>query len=278
MSAGTFAAFSKFFQNTSKSPNGKVVQFVKAHNFHVERHCWFEVQIGEKSESMPVGTIHWGRRFLQLGIKFGHKWLRKRPYALCKSCRGWIGLQLLYLSFGSLQFKNLEKHGSNRAKRNFKRVDRDTRATSRATSSRHAEPPPGARTPRPASDRWSVRGVSRTEARYGCGGLGSRPVPRVPLPIAGRCTASPPLALRPAPAIAHTSLYLPCRVPCHDLVPLARKKLPSPPCARLLKRPPPLLARAPSRRRLPWMPHGELHPRLPSSPTRAAPHSFRTPL
>jgi hypothetical protein len=49
-------------------------------------------------------------------------------------------------------------------------------------------------------------------------------VPRVSLPIAGRCTASPPLALRPAPAAAHTSPYLPCRGPCHDLVPLARKE------------------------------------------------------
>jgi hypothetical protein len=59
---------------------------------------------------------------------------------------------------------------------------------------RHAKPPPGARTPRPASDRRSVRGVSRTVARYGCDGLGSRPVPRVSLPNAGRCSASPPLA------------------------------------------------------------------------------------
>jgi hypothetical protein len=45
MSAGTFAAFSKFFLNTSKSPNGKVVQFVKAHNFHVEWHCWFQCKL-----------------------------------------------------------------------------------------------------------------------------------------------------------------------------------------------------------------------------------------
>jgi hypothetical protein len=42
MSAGIFAAFSKFLLNTSKSPNGKVVQFVKGHNFHVEWHLRFE--------------------------------------------------------------------------------------------------------------------------------------------------------------------------------------------------------------------------------------------
>jgi hypothetical protein len=48
MSAGTFAALSKFSLNTSNSPNTKVVYFVEGHIFHVERHCWFEVQIGEK--------------------------------------------------------------------------------------------------------------------------------------------------------------------------------------------------------------------------------------
>jgi hypothetical protein len=87
------------------------VYFVKGHTFQVRWHCWFEVQIGKKFELTPVGTIHWSRGFLQLGIKFGHKWLRKRPCPLCKSCRGLLGLQLLYLSFGSLQFKNLEKNG-----------------------------------------------------------------------------------------------------------------------------------------------------------------------
>jgi hypothetical protein len=32
---GTFAVFSKFHQNTSKSTNMKVVQFVEGHNFNV---------------------------------------------------------------------------------------------------------------------------------------------------------------------------------------------------------------------------------------------------
>jgi hypothetical protein len=36
MSSGTFAAFSKFHLNTSKSTNTKVVQFVEGHNFHVD--------------------------------------------------------------------------------------------------------------------------------------------------------------------------------------------------------------------------------------------------
>jgi hypothetical protein len=35
----TFGTFSKIHLNISKSPIGKVVQFVEAHNFHVGRHC-----------------------------------------------------------------------------------------------------------------------------------------------------------------------------------------------------------------------------------------------
>jgi hypothetical protein len=42
MSPGTFAAFSKFHLNTSKSPNVKVVYFVEGHTFHVEWHLRFE--------------------------------------------------------------------------------------------------------------------------------------------------------------------------------------------------------------------------------------------
>jgi hypothetical protein len=41
VSAGTFAAFSKFHLNTSNSPNTKVVYFVEGHNFHVEWHLRF---------------------------------------------------------------------------------------------------------------------------------------------------------------------------------------------------------------------------------------------
>jgi hypothetical protein len=96
VSAGTFAAFSKFPLNTSKSPNTKVVHFVEGHNFHVEWHCLFELQIGEKFKSTPVGTIHWSRELLHLGIQFVQTWLRKRLYALCESGRGLGDLQLCY--------------------------------------------------------------------------------------------------------------------------------------------------------------------------------------
>jgi hypothetical protein len=93
VSAGTFAAFSKFSLNTPNSPNTKVVYFVEGHNFHVEWHRWFELQIGEKFKSTPVGTIHWSRELLHLGIQIVQKWLRKWPYALCKSDRGLGDLQ-----------------------------------------------------------------------------------------------------------------------------------------------------------------------------------------
>jgi hypothetical protein len=47
MSSGTFAAFSKFHLNTSKSTNMKVVQFVDGHNFHVDWHFKFWVEKDE---------------------------------------------------------------------------------------------------------------------------------------------------------------------------------------------------------------------------------------
>jgi hypothetical protein len=108
MSSGTFATFSKFPLNTSNSPNTKVVYFVEGHNFHVEWHCWFEVQIGEKCKSTPRITIHRHPENSQLGIQIVHKWLRKRPYAFYESCRGLGDLQLCYSPLGPLLFKNLE--------------------------------------------------------------------------------------------------------------------------------------------------------------------------
>jgi hypothetical protein len=48
MSSGTFATFSKFHLNTSKSPNTKVVQFVEGHNFHADWHFKF---FGKKAKN-----------------------------------------------------------------------------------------------------------------------------------------------------------------------------------------------------------------------------------
>jgi hypothetical protein len=86
------------------------VYFVEGHNFHVEWHCWFEVQNGEKCRSTPLRTIHWRPENSDLGMTFAHHWLRKRSYTLCKSCKGLLDLQLSYLCLGPLQLENLEKN------------------------------------------------------------------------------------------------------------------------------------------------------------------------
>jgi hypothetical protein len=44
----TFATFSKFHLNTSKSPNIKVVQFFEGHNFAFGWNFKFRVESGEK--------------------------------------------------------------------------------------------------------------------------------------------------------------------------------------------------------------------------------------
>jgi hypothetical protein len=108
MSSGTFAAFSKFLLNTSNSHNTKVVYFVEGHNFHVEWHCWFELQMGEKLKSMLLVIVNRHPENSQLGIQFVQKWLRKRPYAICESCRGSGDLQLCYSLLGPLLFNFLE--------------------------------------------------------------------------------------------------------------------------------------------------------------------------
>jgi hypothetical protein len=109
VSAGTFAAFSKFHLNTSNSPNAKVVYFVEEHNFHVEWHLRFGVEMREKAWSTLVITVHRRPENSQDGMHFVHNWLRKRPYALGKSCRGSRDLQLRYRSLWVLQFEFLEK-------------------------------------------------------------------------------------------------------------------------------------------------------------------------
>jgi hypothetical protein len=108
MSAGTFSTFSKFHLNTSNSPNTKVVYFVEGHNFHVEWHCWFEVQIGEKCRSTPVGTIHRSRVFCHVLLRVLNNLLSKTLDDLCKSCRGSLDLQLSCRTFGPLLLKDLE--------------------------------------------------------------------------------------------------------------------------------------------------------------------------
>jgi hypothetical protein len=113
MSPGTFVSFSKFHLNTSKSPNVKVVYFVEGHNFRVEWHLKFGVEMREKCKSTLLGTIHWRPENCQLGMPIVHNWWRKRPYALYKSCRAMQDLQLWYRNLGPLLLEKIEKNSIN---------------------------------------------------------------------------------------------------------------------------------------------------------------------
>jgi hypothetical protein len=88
MSSGTFAAFSKFHLNTSKSTFMKVVLFVEEHNFHVDWHFKFWVEIGEKLGQPPVPLVHRNRAAFKVWQQFVQNPWRKTLYRLCKSCRG----------------------------------------------------------------------------------------------------------------------------------------------------------------------------------------------
>jgi hypothetical protein len=110
MSHGTFAVFSKFHLNTSNSPNAKVVYFVEEHNFRVEWHLRFGVELREKAWSTLVLTIHRRLENSNLGMQFVQKRWRNGHHALRKSCRGSRDLQLWYSNVCPLQFNFLEKN------------------------------------------------------------------------------------------------------------------------------------------------------------------------
>jgi hypothetical protein len=77
MSSRTFAAFSKFHLNTSKSTNMKVVQFVEGHNFHVDWHFKFWVEIGEKRGQPPAAPVHRDMATFKVWQQIVHNPLRK---------------------------------------------------------------------------------------------------------------------------------------------------------------------------------------------------------
>jgi hypothetical protein len=78
-----------------------------------------------------------------------------------------------------------------------------------------------------------------------------------------RTRVAPPLVGDWPPCVAaHPAVLRPCRGPCHDLVPLVRKKTFLTALCTAIKPAGLLPTRAPSRCRPPWVPHGELHPRI----------------
>jgi hypothetical protein len=88
MSSGTVAAFSKIHLNTSKSTFMKVVHLVEGHNFHVDWHFKFWVEIGEKLDRPPVPPVFQNRPAFKVGTTFLQNPLRKTLDGLYKSCRG----------------------------------------------------------------------------------------------------------------------------------------------------------------------------------------------
>jgi hypothetical protein len=77
MLSGTFAAFSKIHLNTSKSTFMKVVHLVEGHNFHVDWHFQFWVEIGEKLGQLSVPLVHRDRPAFDVGTTFLQNPLRK---------------------------------------------------------------------------------------------------------------------------------------------------------------------------------------------------------
>jgi hypothetical protein len=58
------------------------------HNFSVEWHFKFEVEIGEKPWSTPAVVVCRRRESLHLSVQFMQNLLLKTAMSLCKSCRG----------------------------------------------------------------------------------------------------------------------------------------------------------------------------------------------
>jgi hypothetical protein len=110
MSSGTFVVFSKFHLNTSKSTKMEVVQVVEEHNFHVDWHFKFWVEIGEKLDRLTVPPVSPNRAAFNVWHSFVQNPLGKTLYGLCKSCRGQWNLQLSYSSLCALLFKIFEKN------------------------------------------------------------------------------------------------------------------------------------------------------------------------
>jgi hypothetical protein len=88
MSSETFAAFSKIHLDTSKYTFMKVVHLVEGHNFHVDWHFKFWVEIGEKLDRLTVPLVPRDSPAFKVGMTFLQNPLTKTLYGLCENCRG----------------------------------------------------------------------------------------------------------------------------------------------------------------------------------------------
>jgi hypothetical protein len=66
----------------------KVVHLVEGHNFHVDWHFKFWVEIGEKLDRLTIPPVFQNRSALNVGTTFLQNPLRKTPYSFFESGRG----------------------------------------------------------------------------------------------------------------------------------------------------------------------------------------------
>jgi hypothetical protein len=66
----------------------KVVHLVEGHNFHVDWHLKFWVEISEKLDRLTVPPVFQSRPAFNIGTTFLQNPLRKTLYGLFESCRG----------------------------------------------------------------------------------------------------------------------------------------------------------------------------------------------
>jgi hypothetical protein len=66
----------------------EVVHLVEGHNFHVEWHFKFCVEIGAKLDGLAVPPVFQNRPAFKVGTTFLQNPFRKTLDSLCESCRG----------------------------------------------------------------------------------------------------------------------------------------------------------------------------------------------
>jgi hypothetical protein len=76
------------------------------HNFHVEWHFKFEVEIGIKPWSTPLAPVHQRHKKSQVSQQFMRNLLLKTPMSLSRSYRGLMRCTtLVYISWSTLVAK-----------------------------------------------------------------------------------------------------------------------------------------------------------------------------
>jgi hypothetical protein len=161
----------------------------------------------EKAWSTPKVTVHRRLEICHLGMQFVHNWLRKRPYALSRSCKWSRDLQLSYYSLGPLMCQNREKNSIEQCYFTLwgTRTHRDpVRSRRRA---RPVGPPPYRAVPHAEA---GPRPVDQVQLGDPCArrGMGPWSVPRGAFPLASASHRLSSLAAVHPHVTAHTLVVL----------------------------------------------------------------------